>query len=184
MIKDTFMMAYPSFDESKIVTIGWLQIIDIDLTDVAMLIKSTTGINHQIIHAIQHLPQAGVILVMPLGSNSSIQLNNLTDFPTAVIATGATADGITNSTGYGTGLEFISQDESLTDTSEQSSFSNGFIGGQLMKIVHGLNEPHTWVQVRALARQTASYADNYTELNGFGVIDVDAAIALGNSNPV
>lgn len=178
-VKQAFLNTHTTFDANKI-EIRYENLNDTDLTDVAMVIQSTKGIAFQQQVAYNRLPQNGSILLMPLGDNDNIELDILTDFPAAAIATGSTADGVNNSTAFGTGLEFIDIDESVADATEQSSYSNATVAAKLMQIYEG-SANVTWEQVRQAARQTASYSDSYTTNNGFGVIDVNAAIALLNA---
>ena len=109
---------------------------------------------------------------MPLGSNSYIELFNLPSIPVIVVA-GA---GITqNDTGYGQGLEFWDNPDFV------SSNSNGTICGKLLKILDTLS--CTWWEARYRARQTASNGGVWDKFNGYGQIDVAAALNYAGEIP-
>jgi hypothetical protein len=109
---------------------------------------------------------------VPLGSNSYIDLTYPTSIPNAITSGASRAD--TNFTAYGPGLEFIAP-------SDVSSFSNGIIAGQLLKIYQARG--HGWWDARYAARITASHAGVWDIHNGYGKIDVAAAIAYSGAIP-
>jgi hypothetical protein len=80
-----------------------------------------------------------------------------------------------NDTAYGDGLEF------WDDGSGGSSAANGRIAGKLLKIKH--SRGGSWWDARYAARQTASNGGVWDKFNGYGKIDVAAAIAYGGSIP-
>lgn len=110
--------------------------------------------------------------VMPLGANMYVDwLGGIYTSHQVIIGTGASADMVHNATAYGDVLDFFDEDP-YHETA--SSYANGVIAGKLLKIKD--NRGCGWWETRYRARSTASYADSWTKENGYGVIDVQAAI--------
>ena len=81
---------------------------------------------------------------------------------------------LSNETAYGAGLEFWDEDSDLVEP-ELSSYSNGIVAGKMLKIKDALN--CAWNIARYHAQMTAGNLGIWDKYNGFGKIDVDAAIA-------
>ncbi len=132
--------------------------------------------------------------VIPQLSNNVVR-NDITDaidkFPPNYIAVTSRAETDNDGTdplgtSYGFGTEFneptLSADltgQGLTDwpgsTEHQQSPATAIVAAKLKKIKDETGAP--WDIVREAARQTASNANSYNIYRGFGVIDVNAAIA-------
>jgi hypothetical protein len=82
---------------------------------------------------------------------------------------------IHNDTAYGPGLEFWDLDADSDGTDDASSYSNGRICGKLLYLKD--TKGWTWWQTRYVARMTASGAGTRTDADGYGKIDVTAALA-------
>lgn len=151
-------------------------------TEVGALIFSYGGLPFHISQAMNIYPTTQMF--MPLGSNTSELLPNPSTIP-VIITCGA---GDThNITGYGPGLEFFDTEVS-GNPAIQSSLSNGRIAGKIMNIKNTLN--CTFWQARYRARITADRTilthpdgEYWNEQNGFGKINVAAAIAYVGSIP-
>lgn len=130
-----------------------------------LMIRSTTGLVTGITLAPQY---PDVKLVMPAGSNSFVQVYTGDVITSPVVVTGAGVDS--NVTGYK--LEFFSIDP-ITGTNA-SSYSNGFIAGQLAFIANTLNI--SLDSARMLARPFASENGEYDFYNGFGRINVSSLL--------
>jgi len=157
--------------------------------DVIAFIRSTAGISSYVETLGSIYPR--VQSFFPMGNNIFIQLNIFSSwYPPVVIPSGAGdfmpvdfPDPIPdrNNTTYGNGLEFWDRDLSVDDSEDQSSFSNGYILGKLLKIKDTLG--CNWWQARYRARMTAYNLEPNRETypwdlrNGYGRIDVNAAIA-------
>lgn len=113
------------------------------------------------------------------GSNSNIQVyNSNSQLPVVVMTGGGDAN---NETGYD--IEFFDNDPTGHEP-DLSSYSNAYIAGKIAKIKYTLN--CSWWEARYRARVTASRNGVWSNENGYGVIDVTAAINYyGNipSNP-
>lgn len=133
-----------------------------------VIVRSETGIaDLETLAALR----SGILSVMPLGSNSHDELTALTELGVIVACGG----GVTqNETGYGAGLEFWDSDLDGVDP-DLSSYSTGRIAGKLLRIYDELR--CSWEEVRMRARATASNGGVWDAHNGYGRIDVDAALA-------
>ena len=107
---------------------------------------------------------------MPLGSNSSVELTAQSEIP-LIVTCGAGQNA--NQTAYGAGLEFWDQDLDAVSPA-LSSFSTGRIAGKMLRIKDELGT--SWDDARARARATASNLGVWDKYNGYGKIDVNAAI--------
>jgi hypothetical protein len=124
-----------------------------------MIIRSTTGLMTGLIIAPDY-PE--IKLVMPSGSNSFVQTYSGDVVSSPVIITGAGID--TNVTGYK--VEFFSEDP-ITENN-LSSFSNGFVAGQLAFISNTL--ACSIDSSKCLARDTGSEGGEFDLFSGFGKI--------------
>ena len=131
-----------------------------------LIIRSYTGLLHAIALA-DNFPELQII--MPSGSNSFIESFSGDIIGCPVIVTGAGIEH--NVTGYT--LEFFSTDPIGINL---SSFSNGYIAGQLAFLADylGLN----YDEARMLARNTASMQGEYDYFDGFGSINIEEAINI------
>jgi hypothetical protein len=134
------------------------------------LVRSFAGVENHLTESDSCYPT--VLTFWPLGSNSYVELTALSSIPVSVTSGGGTTQ---NDTAYGDGLEF------WDDGSGGSSAANGRIAGKLLKIKH--SRGGSWWDARYAARQTASNGGTWDKFNGYGKIDVAAAIAYGGSVP-
>ncbi|MDP1675668.1 MAG: hypothetical protein Q8L88_02290 [Bacteroidota bacterium] len=143
-----------------------------------MVIRSTTSLSSFIATALDYYKNHGIQSFIPAGSNSPGEIfesNGGANLP-SIIVTGA--GDVNNETGDD--IEFFSPDP-ITIEPDASSFSNGYIAGQIFKIKSDLN--CSWWEARYRARMTGSEAGVWDEVNGFGLIDVAAAVLFGGSIP-
>lgn len=140
--------------------------------NILFVVRSTTGISTFITEAQNFYPD--VLGIIPAGANTPGEIFSL-PIPQIVCVTGAgdtaneTADNI----------EFFDNDPQTaetTDPDEQdlSSFSNGVIAGKLYEIIARRNCGH-W-EARWCTQQTASENGVWHETNGYGIINVTAAV--------
>jgi hypothetical protein len=142
-----------------------------DQNGYEMIIRSTTGLMTGLIIAPNY---PDVKLVMPSGSNSFVQTYSGDVINSPVIITGAGIDS--NVTGYK--VEFYSEDP-ITENN-LSSFSNGFIAGQLAFISNTL--ACSIDSSKCLARDTGSEGGEFDPYSGFGKIITENI--LGSPFPV
>jgi len=158
--------------------------------EVIALIRSTTNVQDYVAAAQTVYPR--VQTFFPLGSNSFIRLYIFAQSePPVIITVGAgdfcDPDADRNNTGYGNGLEFWDHDFIIDDGGDQSSFSNGIIAGKMLKIRDTLN--CSWWEARYRARMTTPKSEPNRQTspwdlyNGYGRIDVEAALAYTGSIP-
>jgi hypothetical protein len=138
---------------------------------IEIWVKSTTGISGFQTAAKEYYEKYGILSVMPLGSNIYEELDSLSSIPECIVSTGAGVES--NQTGYGNGLEFWDT-ENIAEDVQQSSYANGVIAGKLLKIKHESGKG--WNSVRGAARETASGGGVWNKYNGYGKINVSAAI--------
>ena len=136
---------------------------------ISLVVRSTTGCSTYVSTAAYYY--SDVQLIMPLGSNSAIEIASPATVP-VMVTTGA--GDSENETGYGPGLEFFAPDP-ITLEPDASSYSNGYIAGQLLAIKEGRGS--SWWSARYAARKTASGSGSRTDADGYGLIDASAAIA-------
>ena len=130
-----------------------------------MLVRSTTGLSAGIYYA-NYFPE--VKLVMPSGSNN-FQLTYNGDIETCpVIVTGA--GEIANATGYK--IDFYSVDPITSEN--LSSYSNGFVAGQLAFIANTLN--CSIEDARTLAREKGTQNGVWDYYNGYGKVEVGTVL--------
>jgi hypothetical protein len=141
-----------------------------------IIIRSTEGLEYQASVALDY--KENILLVIPLGSNSNVELDyNGALFPW-VICTGA-GDTV-NKTAFGNNLDFFDIDD-IVDDSFLSSFSNGRIAGKLKAIKDARGD--SWWDTINAARETATRtatthpsSEKWNKNNGYGIIDVSTAI--------
>ncbi len=165
-VKNAFYLGYSSYNNSQFSGEVLLYSSTLQtgfnyaaVNNFKLIIRSTTGLTT----GLQLAPYyPGISLVMPSGSNSFVQTysGDITNSP--VIVTGAGVG--TNVTGYK--LEFFSIDP-ITATN-QSSYSNGYIAGQLAFIANTLN--CSFDSARIVARESGSQNGVFSTYNGFGKI--------------
>jgi hypothetical protein len=134
--------------------------------DYELVIRSYTGL-FQAINLADDFPELQII--MPSGSNSFIESFSGDIINCPVIVTGAGIEH--NSTGYT--LEFFSIDPIGNNL---SSFSNGYIAGQLAFLADYLGLSYD--EARMLARNTASMDGVFDYFDGFGSINIEKAIEV------
>lgn len=139
-----------------------------------LFIKSYTGFLGDTLSAYQNY-QDGLLSIMPAGSNAHVKVFNSNNKLPSQVSTGA--GSTSNSTGYD--IEFFGTDP--FNNPMLSSFSNGYVAGQLAKIKDSLN--CSWWEVRYRARQTASNNGIWNAENGYGEINISAAINYNGSIP-
>jgi hypothetical protein len=132
--------------------------------DYDLVIRSYTGLLQAVALA-DNFPE--IQIIMPSGSNSFIESFSGDIINCPVIVTGAGVEH--NVTGYT--LEFFSVDPIGNNL---SSFSNGYIAGQLAFLADYLGL--SYEEARMLARSTASMQGEYDYFDGFGCINIDEAI--------
>ncbi len=111
-----------------------------------------------------------VLIFMPAGSNSFVNVFYQDIETCLMVITGAGAT--TNVTGYS--IEFHSIDP--VTTSNLSSFSNGYIAGQVAFIAEYLEI--SFQEARLVARETGSRNGVWDTYSGYGLIDVDSAVPV------
>lgn len=143
--------------------------------NIRVIIRSVTGMSSSIATAESNFPN--IQLFMPAGSNLNIEV--YTGNLNAIIITGAGVNS--NLTGYKT--EFYGLD-TISGNNNESSYSNGYIAGQICYIKDTLN--CSFWEARLRARITGSQNNVYNNVNGFGKININDAInyagniSLGN----
>ena len=177
-VQSAFYLGYASYNSTQfqgevLIYPNSLQnsFIYADQNGYNMIIRSTTGL----ITGIQLANNFPTIkLVMPSGSNSFVQTYSGDVMSSPVIITGAGVDS--NVTGYK--VEFYSEDPITGDN--LSSFSNGYIAGQIAFIANTLT--CSIDSAKFLARDTGSQGGEFDPYSGFGKIIIDNI--LGEPFPV
>ncbi|GAB4287323.1 MAG: hypothetical protein Kow0098_03720 [Ignavibacteriaceae bacterium] len=169
-IKSAFVQGYESmggiWDES--IQIQYDKSIDYsfqsaDSNGAEIIIRSYTGMTSYITTALNYYP---VGLFFPAGSNNHEKVYDSQGKLPALVVTGA--GDAANETGYD--IEFYSSDP-ITAEPDLSSYSNGYIAGQLLFIADSLNVPFF------VARQLAIEAgDSLTADNGYGQVKIIDAV--------
>jgi hypothetical protein len=144
-------------------------------------IYSYSGMSSLIAQALASYP--GIQVFASCGANSPGEIfdsNNGIDLPSLIITGGGDTDNETADD-----IEFFSNDpvtpEATPDEQDLSSFSNGFVAGQIAYIAD--ERDCTIWEARYCARITASENGIWHETNGYGKIEVEAAIAYAGSIP-
>lgn len=140
--------------------------------NIPILINSYPWVTSKISVAQANYPD--VTLFMPAGANSIGEIMPLA-IPQVICITGA--GDIANETGDN--VEFISRDPIASDEQDYSSYSNGYIAGQIAFIADSLN--CTIWEARFRAMMTGSENGIWHETNGYGFIDVSEAIAFNGT---
>ena len=133
--------------------------------DYDLIIRSTTGLSTGLRLAPDY---PSVELVMPAGSNNYTQVFFGDVVTSPVVITGAGVDS--NQTGYK--LEFYSIDPITSDNA--SSFSNGYIAGQLSYVSNTLNV--SFDSARVLARAKGSENGTLDFYNGYGEVQPECIV--------
>lgn len=117
-------------------------------------------------------------VITPLGNNAHEVVTYSPDERSPQITCGA-SDGANNETGYGNALWFFDDDNG--QPGDASSQSTGVIAGKLLYIKD--QRGCDWNEAIYAAQQTASENGTPTLNNGYGKIDVAAAIAWSGTVP-
>jgi len=139
---------------------------------IPIMVHSYAGVASRISVAQTNYPD--VTLFMPAGANSIGEIVTLA-IPQVIPITGA--GDLANETADN--VEFISHDPIGTDEQDYSSFSNGYIAGQIAYIADTLN--CTIWEARFRAMLTGSENGIWHETNGYGFINTANAIAYTGS---
>jgi hypothetical protein len=180
-VKQCVLLGNPSLD-SENVEISFNGLTnDLDYAkenSIQIVVRSTTGAGSNISKAKRYYPD--VLLIMPAGSNEPGEIFEH-EIPQVILITGA--GDTENETGDN--VEFISNDpitlETTPDEHDLSSYSNGFIAGQISKIISTLN-CSSW-EARYRAKKTGSKYGVWDDVDGYGFINVESAISYGGSIP-
>lgn len=184
-VKEFFDDEYGTTIDSEIYTAEVSDLlVYMEAAGIPIFTRSYTGANYTYPLADQHYPD--VLCVMALGSNTHEEIN----FPmSALICTGArqTGTGDNNDTAYGTSLDFWDFEDD-GDLADESSFSTPTIAAKLLKIMEGRNcgnwEARYCARITALRTEARRPPNTlWTNEDGFGRIDVTAAIAYNGSIP-
>lgn len=121
-------------------------------------------------------------VIIPLGSNSHTQIIYSPDERYPAITCGA-SDGAANETAYGNALWFFDDDNGrgTPASADLSSFSTGVIAGKLLSIKD--SRGGGWWDAIYAALQTASGGGSASLNDGYGKIDVAAAVAWSGTVP-
>ena len=173
-VKNAFLMGYASYDGTQFTGQIDLHIDNsasntinyADQNNYQIAIRSYTGLNSQVDDTAKNHPN--LLFFMPAGSNGFYYVCNL-DIPNAaVVSTGAGLDTLV--TGYR--VEFFSIDP--ITSSNLSSFSNGYIAGQIAYLANKFNM--TPQQARLKARNYSSLNSQSTTYVQYGQIDLQQAV--------
>jgi hypothetical protein len=177
-VKNAFLIGYKSYDGTNYTGVADLHVDNnvylaleyAHQNNYQIVIRSYTGLTNTVNDSAQKYPD--VLLFMPAGSNSFLFYCNL-DIPNAaVVSTGAGVDTLV--TAYK--VEFFSIDPIAY--SNESSFSNGYIAGQIAYLANKLNI--TPQQARLVARNSSSSAQSITYVQ-YGKIDLGNAVQSSDS---
>jgi hypothetical protein len=167
-VKNAFLIGYASYNNTpftgQVILYSYPYTLqnsfDYAVTnDYDLIIRSTTGLSTGLRLAPSY---PTVELVMPAGTNIYTQVFFGDVLTSPVVITGAGEDS--NQTGYK--LEFYSEDP-ITGTS-LSSYSNGYVAGQLAFIANTLN--CSFDSARVLAREKGTEGGMCDFYNGFGKV--------------
>lgn len=168
------------FNEQDIFLLEYAQAIGCDV-----LIKSYGGMYSYIPAAEQYYPD--VQMFMPLGDNRSIEIFSPPTLSVIIACGAGDIDDLQNMTAYGNGLEFW-DNEGYFNPVDESSYSNPIIASKIMKI-RDARDCSMW-EARYCARFTADRNEPnrppdtiWHKENGFGKINVEAAIAFSGEIP-
>lgn len=142
-----------------------LSLIYAEANDYDCVVRSVTDMSSLIQTASAYYPT--VQTFMPAGSNEHIEVYSGSLVNIVIAGCGVTS----NLTAYNT--EFYSTDP--LSQNNLSSYSNGYIAGQIAYIKDTLN--CSWWEARYRARVTSSTGGTYSDENGYGKIQIANAIA-------
>ncbi len=172
-VKNAFLQGYASYNGSVYEGEITLYPYNINLSfehasenNYQMIVRSTTGLSTGI-HYADLNPE--IKLVMPAGSNSFVQAYSGDIEVCPVIVTGA--GNSKNVTGFN--IDFYSIDP-ITDNN-YSSFSNGYVAGQIAYISNSLNCSIDEALIKA--REKGTEYGVWDEHNGFGEINIEATLS-------
>lgn len=141
-----------------------------------IVVRSMTDIQTCIGIAQSAFLQSGIMSFMPGGPNILGQtILNPDEIPVGIITSSAILQSGQNAqASFGNWLEFVGIDQWFGDGAQESGV-NGYIAGQIYAIMaaRGCNA----MEARICARATASNGGVWNMYNGFGEINVAAAIA-------
>jgi hypothetical protein len=171
-VKKAFEQGYSSYDgtvyEGEITLLAqsiYSSFVYAEQNNYQLMIRSTTGLSAGIYYS-SYFPS--VKLIMPSGSNN-FQLTYNGDIETCpVIVTGAGINS--NSTGYK--IDFYSVDPITTEN--LSSYSNGFIAGQIAFIANALD--CSIEDARILAREKGTQNGVWDYYNGYGKVELSTIL--------
>ncbi|MFC2103108.1 T9SS type A sorting domain-containing protein [Bacteroidota bacterium] len=171
-VKTSFLMGYSSYDNSEFP--GNIELYSFELLEsfiyaeannIDLIVRSHSDLGVGLFYAPIY---PSVHLVMPSGSNEFILTFTGDVSSSPVIITGAGID--TNLTGYQ--IEFFSIDPITVNN--LSSFSNGYIAGQISFITNTLEI--SFDSARTLARTHGSFDGRFDFYSGYGKILIDNII--------
>lgn len=134
------------------------------------VVRSITGLAGYITDATTVYPD--ILCFVPMGSNSSVEITPPTSVPVIVTCGAGDTD---NDTAYGPGLEFWDLDADANPSDDASSYANGRICGKILRIKDYWG--CSWVAARDHARRYATGGYARTDADGYGKIDLAAALA-------
>jgi len=143
--------------------------------DISLFIRSTIGLENYIPIADSTYPT--LLWIMPAGSNSHYQIFISDGNLPRTVSVGA--GDTENETAWD--VEFFDNDPISAEPTDASSYSNGYIAGKLCKIRDSLG--CSFWEARYRARITASNSGIWNAVDGYGIINVSAAIAYSGSIP-
>jgi hypothetical protein len=165
-VKTAFLIGYSSYDQTSFTgnVILYSNTLQSSFNyavanDYDLIIRSTSGLSTGLRLAPDY---PSIELVMPAGSNTYTQVFFGDVLTSPVVITGAGNDS--NQTGYK--LEFYGTDP--ISATNASSYSNGYIAGQIAFISNTLNV--SFDSARALSRAKGSENGNWDFYNGFGEV--------------
>ncbi len=180
-VKLAFLDGYASYDGTQyagqidlhIDNSAYLALDYANQNNYQIVVRSYTGLTTTLNDTANKYPN--VLLFMPAGSNSFTYVCNL-DIPNAaIVSTGAGGDSL--ATGYR--VEFFATDP-ITNNNE-SSFSNGYIAGEIAYIANHSNiSPE---QARIVARKNTNFNYQGTNYVQYGNINIQQAV-VNSSLPV
>jgi hypothetical protein len=177
-VKNAFLIGYSSYDQTPFTgdVILYSNTLQSSFNfavanDYDLIIRSTSGLSTGLRLAPDY---PSIELVMPAGSNVYTQVFFGDVITSPVVITGAGEDS--NQTGYK--LEFYGIDP--ISTTNASSFSNGYIAGQIAFISNTLDV--SFDSARTLSRAKGTENGNWDFYNGFG--EVQPQYIVTNPLPV
>ncbi len=180
-VKQAFLDGYASYDGTQytgqidlhVDNSAYLALDYANQNNYQIVVRSYTGLTTTLEDTAQKYPN--VLLFMPAGSNSFSYVCNLNIPNSAIVSTGAGLDSLV--TGYR--VEFFSIDP-ITGNNE-SSFSNGYIAGEIAYIANHSNiSPQ---QARMVARNNTNFNYQGTNYVQYGNINIQQAV-VNSSLPV